>query len=151
MRKVVFVLSFIGFVAATVLAYVANVTEAPLPPAFAPASNPFPSGIFANGILESDQPSGSNVNVYPEVSGTVTRILVSEGQKVDAGAPLLLLEDSVQRATTEQLESQAQAALAQLEQLRAEPRPYPLLVWRNGQSLTLTAHLKLGPYATTNR
>jgi HlyD family secretion protein len=128
MRKVILLASFIGLVAASVLAYVANIKEKPLPPAFTPATNPYPSGIYANGILESDQPTGSNISIYPEVAGTVTKILVSEGQKVDAGAPLLMLDDSVQRATTEQLESQAQGALAQLQELRAEPRPETLAV-----------------------
>ena len=36
--------------------------------------------------------------------------------------PLLLIDDSVQRAATEQLRSQAHAALSLLEELKAEPR-----------------------------
>ena len=141
MRKVIFLASFVGLVAASVLAYVANATEPPLAPAFKPATNPYPSGIYANGILESDQPSGSNTNIYPEVAGTVKQILVSEGEKVEAGTPLLVLDASVQRATTEQLESQAQAALAQLEALRAEPRPETLAV-SEAQVVSAEAALK---------
>lgn len=39
-----------------------------------------------------------------------------------AGAPLLQLDDSVQRALVEQQRAQAEAALALLEELRAQPR-----------------------------
>jgi HlyD family secretion protein len=127
-RKVIFGLSVIGVLGAAMLAYVSSITEAALTPAFTPATNPFTSAIYANGIVESEQPSGSNVNVYPEVPGTVTKILVSEGQAIEAGTPLLELEDSVQRATVEQLRAQAEAAFALLGELRAEPRPEALEV-----------------------
>jgi HlyD family secretion protein len=72
--------------------------------------------------VESAQSSGENSNLYPEVAGTVKEILVAEGQQVKAGDPLLRLDDSIQRATTEQIGSQAEAAKALLEELRAEPR-----------------------------
>jgi HlyD family secretion protein len=80
-------------------------------------------GIYAEGIVESDQPSGENINIYPEVAGTVKQILVAEGQEVRKGAPLLLLiDDSIERATVEQQHSQWQAALTLLDELRAQPR-----------------------------
>src|SRR5262245_58456841 len=110
MRKVIFLVSLLGLLAASALAYVSTLTEPPLPPAFKPATNPFANGIYANGILESAQPSGSNITVYPEVAGTVTKILVSEGEKVHVGTPLLLIDDSIQRATVGQLQAQAKAA-----------------------------------------
>jgi HlyD family secretion protein len=47
---------------------------------------------------------------------------------VHAGDPLISIDDSVQRATTEQLRSQAEAALTQLKELKAEPRPETLAV-----------------------
>jgi HlyD family secretion protein len=56
------------------------------------------------------------------VAGTVKEILVSEGEQVKAGQPLLRLDDSIQRATTEQLGSQAEAAKSLLKELNAEPR-----------------------------
>jgi HlyD family secretion protein len=122
MRKVLFLLSFLGLLAGCVVAYVSGITTPPLPPAFSPATNPYPNGIYAEGMVESDQPSGENINVYPEVSGTVTKIPVTEGQEVKKGAILLNLEDSVQRATVEQLQSQAQAAFTLLAELKAQPR-----------------------------
>ena len=74
MRKLLFICSFVGLLAGGVVAYVSAITQPPLPPAFNPPTNPYPNGIYAEGMLESDQPSGENINVYPEVSGTVTHI-----------------------------------------------------------------------------
>jgi acetyl/propionyl-CoA carboxylase alpha subunit len=48
------------------------------------------TAIYANGIIESDQAERfENINIYPEVSGPVTKVLVHEGQEVSAGTPLL--------------------------------------------------------------
>ena len=98
------------------------------PPAFNPAANPFPQGIYANGIVESEQGSGSNINLFPEVAAPVLSIFVKEGDQVAAGAPLLALDDSVQSATARQLEEQAAAALALLQELKAQPRPESLRI-----------------------
>jgi HlyD family secretion protein len=121
-RKILFAMSFLGLLAGCVGAYLFGVTQPPLPPAFTPPTNPYPSGIYAEGIVESDQPSGENINIYPEVPGTVKAILVTEGQEVRKGAPLVVINDSVQRATVEQQHSQWQAALTLLDELRAQPR-----------------------------
>jgi HlyD family secretion protein len=117
-----FALSFVGILAGCAAAYFFSVKKAPLSPVYDPASNPYVSGIYAEGIVESAQSSGENINMYPEVAGTVMEILVAEGQEVQKGAPLLLIEDSVQRATAEQLKSQSQAARTVLEELKAQPR-----------------------------
>ena len=69
-----------------------------------------PAGIYAEGIVESVQSSGENVDIYPEVAGTVKQILVAEGQKVEKGTPLILIDDSIQRATSQQQRSAAEAA-----------------------------------------
>jgi len=122
MRKVVFILSVAGLIGGGVVAYVGARTQEALPPAFNPAANPYKDGIYATGILESTQASGQNINVYPEVSGTVAQILVKEGQKVQKGTLLLQIDDSIQRATVEQLQSQALASLSVLDGLRAQPR-----------------------------
>ena len=122
MRKLLFALSGAGLMAGCTIAYLSAITQPPLPPAFTPATNPYANGIYANGILESDQTSGENIAIYPEVPGTVAEIAVSEGQQVKKGAILLRLDDSIQRATFEQLQSQSQAALALLEELKAQPR-----------------------------
>ena len=141
MRKVPFVLSFVGLFAGFVVAYRSSVTQPSLPPAFPPATNPYPSGIYANGIVESEQTSGENTNVYPEMSGTVKQIPVAEGQEVKKGKILLVIDDSIQRATVEQLQSQAQAAFSLLQELRAQPRKETLDV-AEAQVVSAQAALK---------
>ncbi|MGA8141881.1 MAG: biotin/lipoyl-binding protein, partial [Desulfobaccales bacterium] len=97
--KILTALVILGIVGGLVSAYVYGIRKQPLPPAFNPAQNPYAKGIYANGIIESYQSHGANINIYPEVSGTVTQILVKEGDKVTAGTPLLLIDDSIQKAT----------------------------------------------------
>jgi HlyD family secretion protein len=126
--KLVFVLAGAGCAAAIVAAIALNQRPTPQPAVFDPAPNPYAKGIYANGIVESDQPSGSNVNLYPEVPGTIVEVPVHEGQLVKRGDVLLRLDDRVQRATTEQQRAQAQSAQAMLEELKAQPRPETLLV-----------------------
>jgi HlyD family secretion protein len=140
-RKLIFALSVVGLFAGGLAAYLSGVTEPALPPAFSPPTNPYPNGIYAEGIVESDQPSGENINVYPEVSGTVKQIPVTEGQEVKQGTVLLVLDDSIQRATTEQLESQAQAAFTLLDELKAQPRKETLDV-AEAQVVSAQAALK---------
>jgi len=127
-NRVVFFLSVLGIIAGLISAYVYGIQKKPLPPVFNPATNPYEKGIYVNGIIESYQSTGENINLYPEVSGRVTQILVAEGDIVNKGTPLLKIDDSVQRATAEQQKSQAEAALSLLEELRAQPRKETLEV-----------------------
>jgi len=121
-NKLLFALSAIGILAGVVGAFIYSREIGPQPPVFNPAANPYAKGIYANGIVESYQTNGANINIYPEVSGTITQVLVAEGQTVRQGSPLLTIDDSVQRAVVEQQKSQAEAARALLEELKAEPR-----------------------------
>lgn len=123
-----YVLSAAGIVAGITSAVLYAQEKLPLPPVFTPAANPYAKGIYANGIVESYQSQGENITIYPEISGPITKILVAEGDKVKAGAPLAAIDDSVQRATVEQEQSQAEAALAMLKELKAEPRAETLAV-----------------------
>jgi len=121
-NKLLFALSAIGILAGLAGAVIYSREKAPQPPVFSPAANPYAKGIYANGIIESYQTNGANINIYPEVSGTITQILVAEGQTVRQASPLLTIDDSVQRALVEQQKSQAEAARALLEELKAQPR-----------------------------
>jgi HlyD family secretion protein len=125
-NKILFGLAILGVLAGLVAAYVFGIERKAQAPVFKPVSSPYDSAIFANGIIESDQSSGENINIYPEVSGQVTRILVQEGQKVTAGTPMVLLDDSVPRATTEQLRLQSEASFELLKELKAQPRKQTL-------------------------
>lgn len=139
--KFLFSLAFAGVLSGCVAGYLFSVEKPALPPAFKPPSNPYVQAIYAEGIVESVQSSGENINVYPEVPGTVKEILVSEGQKVKKGTPLLLIDPSIQFATTKQLKSSAEAAHAMLEELRAEPRKETLDV-NEAQVISAQAALK---------
>ena len=121
-NKILFILAFVGVLAGVITAYQFSQEKKALPPAFTPASNPFAKGVYSTGIIESYQPNGANINIFPEVAGTVARILVKEGEKVAQGTPLLLMDDTIQKATVEQLQAQARAAQTLLAQLKAQPR-----------------------------
>ncbi|MGZ5054721.1 MAG: HlyD family secretion protein [Methylobacter sp.] len=121
-NKFLFILSAIGVVVGLSSAYLSGAEKKLPPPVFNPAPNPYVKGIYANGIIESYQTNGENINLYPEVPGIITGILVAEGETVREGTPLLTINDSIQKATTEQLKSQAEAALVMLNELKAQPR-----------------------------
>ena len=127
-NRVIFGLSILGVLAGLVAAFLFGVERKAQPPVYAPVSSPYESAIYANGIVESDQSSGSNVNIYPEVSGPITKVLVREGQQVSVGAPLFTIDDSVQKANTEQLRMQSEASLALLQELKAQPRTETLAI-----------------------
>ncbi|HDR8988870.1 HlyD family secretion protein [Burkholderia vietnamiensis] len=141
-RRLVFVAAVLGFLASVVAAWLYGRQEPPQPPVFKPAANPYARGVYANGIVESEQPAGANVNVYPDVSGAVTRIYVHDGDPVKAGDVLLTIDDAVQRASAAQLAAQADAAAALLDELNAQPRREVLDV-AGAQTRAAQASLKL--------
>lgn len=140
-NKVIFAIAGAGFLLALVSAFIFGQQPKPQPPVFKPTADPYSHGIYSEGMIESSQAQGENINIYPEVTGPITAVLVAEGQRVRKGDPLLTLDDSVQRATTDQLQAQAQAALAMLHELKAEPRPEALAVSR-AQLVNARASLK---------
>jgi HlyD family secretion protein len=127
-NRIIFALSILGIVAGLIAAYLFGIERKAQPPAFTPVSNPYATAIYAEGIVEGVQSGGSNINVYPEVAATLTKVLVHEGQAVKAGTALLMLDDTVQKATTDQLRLQAEAAQAVLQELQAQPRKETLAI-----------------------
>ena len=142
-NKLIFTVAFLGILAGLVAAYIFGMVRKAQPPVFKPVSNPYESAIYANGMIESDQPSGANLNIFPEVSGPITQVLVQEGQQIKAGTPLFAIDDSVQRATTAQLKLESEAAVTLLNELQAEPRPETLTI-AAAQVALAEASLKLG-------
>jgi len=114
-NKVIFIAAVIGLLIGIVGSYISGIEKKPQPPAFTPASNPYEHGIYAEGIIESYQTNGANINIYPEIPGTIKQILVSEGRIIKKGFPLILIDDSIQRATVEQQKSQVALASASLK------------------------------------
>jgi HlyD family secretion protein len=118
-NKIIFTIAFIGILAGFVAAYIFGMERKAQPPVFKPVSNPFETAIYANGMIESEQPNGANINIFPEVSGPITQVLVHEGQQVTAGTLLFTIEDSVQKANTELAEANLKAARDQYDKRRA--------------------------------
>ncbi|MGB5938635.1 MAG: biotin/lipoyl-binding protein [Rhodanobacter sp.] len=127
-NRVLFILSALGALIGVGAAVYFGIETKAQAPVFNPAPNPYEKGIYANGIIESAQSNGQNINIFPEVAGTVQRILVREGDAVQAGAPLLAMDDTVQRATAAQQKAQADAARTMLQALKAQPRKETLEV-----------------------
>ena len=100
-NMVIFSISILGILAGICAAYILGIQKKAQPPVFTPVSDPYPSGIYANGIIESYQPSGENINIFPEVSGPIVKVMVQEGQAVSIGTLLFSIDDSVQKANTE--------------------------------------------------
>ena len=139
--SIIFILSGIGILVGLYSAFVYSRRPPAQPPAFTPAANPYERGIYANGIIESSQSNGSNINIYPEISGPITQLCVTEGQTVHKGDPLLIVDDSVQRAVAAQQRAQAESARVLLEELKAQPRPETLRVVE-AQVVAAKANLK---------
>jgi HlyD family secretion protein len=118
--RIELVLAGLGLITGLIGAYVYGLHAAPEPPAFNPAANPYGKGIYAEGIVESYQNNGANINIYPNISGTIVEIPVHEGQLVRQGTVLLRFDDSVQRANMEAAKAQISYARAQLENVRDE-------------------------------
>jgi len=129
-NKIIFILAFAGVLIGLVSAYIFGIEKKPQPPVFKPASNPYTDGIYAEGIIESYQTSGANINMYPEIPGTISHIFVDEGNAVKKGAPLIQIDDSVQRATVEQQKAQVELASASFksaeDQLNKQKKSYEL-------------------------
>lgn len=68
--------------------------------------------VGGNAIME---PDGREVGLSPAVPGIVARILVKEGQRVEKGAELLVLEDSVERAALAAAQADHEAAQSRSE------------------------------------
>jgi HlyD family secretion protein len=118
-NKIIFTIAIIGILAGLIAAYIFGMVRKAQPPVFKPVSNPFESAIYANGMIESDLPSGENINIFPQISGPITQVLVQEGQSVSAGTPLFAIEDSVQRADTELAVANLKLARDQYDKDRA--------------------------------
>ena len=118
-NKIIFTIAIIGILAGLVAAYIFGTERKAQPPVFKPVSNPFDSAIYANGMIESDLPSGENINIFPEDSGPITQVLVHEGQQVSAGTPLFTIDDSVQRANMELAAANLKVASDQYDKRRA--------------------------------
>ena len=95
-QKLLFGIALLGILAGLVSAYVYH-QELPTQAPLQVTRDPYASGIYAEGIIQSEQRTGDDVNVYPEVAGSVVHVYVHPGSVVARGARLAAIDDSVQR------------------------------------------------------
>ncbi len=116
-RKISFWLALAGIAAAgsLVLRLRAGLTEAIMPPPVAPPSKPFASGIAASGIVEARR---ENTLIGVPVPGLVTTVHVKVWDRVEAGAPLLQLDDRDLRASLPTQQAGVAVAEAVLQKAR---------------------------------
>lgn len=112
-------IALVGIILGIISVFVYNEKAKPLPPV-ASSYNPYITGVYATGIVESFQPNGSNINIFPEVSGKVVQIFVHEGEVVKKNDKLLALDDSVQRQVVEKDDAQIRYALENLASVEAQ-------------------------------
>lgn len=118
-NRIISGLALLGILAGLVSAYFFSVERKAQAPVLAPPSSSYQSAIYSNGIVESSQPGGSNIPIYPEVSGPISHVFVHEGQTIAAGTPLFRIDDSVQQANVKVAEANLQAARSQYDKRRA--------------------------------
>jgi HlyD family secretion protein len=119
-KKALFVLAIIGILFGIYRVTVMSKTQPPPPPLYKPAASPFSASVSAAGIIEALE---ENIQVQPQTAGLANKIVVSRGQLVRFGDPLLHLDDRAQQAIVERLSAEVSAAEARLAFLRNLPRP----------------------------
>lgn len=92
----------------------------PAPPVAQPAPAPFDANVPGAGLVEA---STENVAIGTHVSGVVTRVYVRAGERVNAGDPLFSVDDRQLKAELGVREAAVLAAQADLDRLKARPRP----------------------------
>src|SRR5712675_3440807 len=102
-----------GLGAAICMVIQGNRTVSVVPPIVQSAQAPWPSNIFGPGIVEA---SSENIAIGTPVSGIVTAVYVTWGDKVKAGAPLFKVD-------TRDLEAQLLPANAKVKEMEAQILP----------------------------
>lgn len=101
----------------TYVFFLGNKKLPPAQPLVVPTQSEFQNYISASGIVES---ATENISIGTNIPGIVTKIYVSEGQKVEAGDPLFTLDDREAQATLTAAEARAAAAVAQVAESEAQ-------------------------------
>ena len=120
LRKISFWLALAGLVstATFVLSFRTQLNQPNPPPPVAPPTKPFAhGGIGASGIVEALR---ENTAIGVPVSGLVTRVFVANWDRVEAGAPLLQLDDRELQAQLPLRTAEVTVANAQLTSLRTQ-------------------------------
>jgi RND family efflux transporter MFP subunit len=116
-RKISFYLALAGIIAAAslIVRLRASIGEPITPPPVTPPTKPFAHGIGASGIVEARQ---ENTLLGVPQPGLLTKINVAVWDRVEAGAPLLQLDDRDLRANLLTQQAQVRIAEATLQRVR---------------------------------
>lgn len=136
--KPLFIIAIIGIMIGFISAVIYNQKIVFQPP-IAVSYNPYEEGIYATGIVESFQNNGSNINIYPEVSGKVTAIFLRNGQIVEKGTSILTIDDTVQRQIVSKDEAEIQYSVANLDNLKKQLEKTQNSYSANPKSVSLNA------------
>ncbi len=112
-QRILFAVAFLGIIVGLMSAYLYR-QELPVHAPLAPSRDPYANGIYAEGIIQSPQENGENINIFPEVGGTVTSIFVHEGEAAAKDMPLVAIDDSVQKEIVAEDKAKIGAARATL-------------------------------------
>jgi HlyD family secretion protein len=119
-----------GILALVLLAgFGVQVARGPAVETYAVTRGPLVQTVVASGRVESPR----RVEIGSQVTGTVARIPVDEGQTVKAGQLLIALDDSEARAALEQARFAVAQADAKLAQLETTGRPLAEQAMRQAQ------------------
>jgi len=95
----------------------ASATGVTVATAVAPSAGAGPAAVLqATGYVTARR----EATVSAQITGTLTEVLIEEGEHVDKGQVLALLDDTAQKAALAQAQAQANAATAQLKQVSAQ-------------------------------
>lgn len=116
-RKITFWLALLGVVACGILILQlrAGLVEPVPPPPITPATKPYPKCIGAAGLVEARR---ENTSVGVPSPGLITTVHVKVWDKVEAGQPLLTLDDRDLRAALAPQRAQVAVAEATLQRLQ---------------------------------
>lgn len=118
-RKISFWLALLGLVSTALLvrSLRADFDQPPPPPPVTPPAKPAGRGVGAAGIVEALR---ENTSIGVPVSGLVTTVHAKVWDKVEAGAPLLQLDDRELRAQLVAREADVTVAAAEIKRLRTQ-------------------------------
>src|SRR5262245_46890207 len=118
-----YVLSALALVGIAMAIYTVQAGSRPMPaakPVVPPAKPPYAAYVAGAGMVEA---STRNIEIGTLMPGVVARLYVEAGDAVEAGAPLFTLDDRDLRAQLAVREAALVAANAELDKLKALPRP----------------------------